>query len=302
MALAASVSGLFLRIFRRQVDKYLLTGLQISLAGGVLQLIAGPADYMWHEQFGFDPFLFTPSHTLLITGIALNGIGMAVGITRLLQARREGIVSVSLPNLSRWLQGIAVLGLATLWLDLNVLVYLVTDLSGIAYTFQLERELTEYVRPFAFSGAVAALSITGTLVFVTAKRLLGWRGAVTLIAMVSAAVSAAANLGFRALALQGRDYGPAIGSFIPLYLSFIIPVFLFDILVRGNGGRRRLLVGSTLVGPFASFLDGWEAFELWSDLTLIPVLLLPVLVGGLIAGLTSVRFTEGFLISKNNLG
>ncbi|MDQ3718987.1 MAG: hypothetical protein M3311_07535, partial [Thermoproteota archaeon] len=70
-------------LYNRERNRFLLHGFIIALAGSGLQLFAGQFDYWWHVNFGFDPFLFTPSHMPLIIGFFLNGIGMLIGITYL---------------------------------------------------------------------------------------------------------------------------------------------------------------------------------------------------------------------------
>lgn len=89
-----------------------LTGLKVAFAGSVIQLAAGPLDLWWHYTFGFDPFLFTPTHSMLIVGLALGGVGMVIGVMRLLQSQRR----------TMFLKLLGTVSLGALWLDLNFLV------------------------------------------------------------------------------------------------------------------------------------------------------------------------------------
>ncbi|MBI2185307.1 MAG: hypothetical protein HYU39_10180 [Thaumarchaeota archaeon] len=309
LALGASAIGFVLRftVFRREEGaRRLLTGLLVSSVGGGLQLVAGPFDFWWHSNFGFDPFLFTPSHTLLISGIVLVGLGMALGSIRILRAYQSdpslGRFGASL----RWLNTVTVVSLTTLWLVLNSLVYLITDVGGIAYTFNLGQDFVRGTFLSVFVGtSVVLLALTGTLALFTAKRVLKWRGAVTIIAIISAAVSATANLGFRAFILAGGKEtltgltGSGISSFIPIYLSFIIPVVLFDFFVDASASRTRLIVAGALIGPFASFLDGFRSVDLWvGTSSMIVVLIAPMLVAGITAGFLSTRFGSILMAEK----
>src|SRR5919109_2252165 len=72
-------------LYNGERNRFLLHGFIIALAGSGLQLFAGQFDYWWHDNFGFDPFLFTPSHMPLIIGFFLNGIGMWIGISYLIR-------------------------------------------------------------------------------------------------------------------------------------------------------------------------------------------------------------------------
>jgi len=171
---------------------------------------------------------------MLIVGIILNGAGMTVGTTRLLQAKSSRL---SLGPLARpWLiQLLSVASFATLWLVLNGLVYLLTDVDGIRYTFGLSADWPSQAGRIAFVAAGILLAATGTLVLLTARKALQWRGSLTMVLLLGAGVTLLGNLGFRAWVLFERGdpggNGSAIASFIPLYLVFLLPVVLFDLAV-----------------------------------------------------------------------
>ncbi len=298
MVLIPALFGLTMRFtsFRKSPEKYLLTGFLIALGGGVSQLIAGPFDFWWHQNFGFDPFLFTPSHSLLIVGIALSGFGMSIGSVRLLQAHRANLGLGSFLVSSRWLQALVIMALTALWLDLNSIVYLMMDEEGIAYTFQLGSSFVDQTSSITFATGVILVAIPGTLIFFSAKSILGWRGAVTGIALLSATISATANLGFTASVLAGSGTGPAVAQFIPLYLLFIVPVAIFDFIIKPTQNRPRMIFAAVLVSPFASFLDGWYSVALWAfEIQLVPLLIAPILAVGLAAGLYWTKFTNVLL-------
>jgi len=112
LCLVASLTGVVLR--RRvgsSVASGLFTGLRVSLVGGALQVVAGPFDLWWHSAYGFDPHLFTPSHSLLITGLVLNGVGMGIAATRLVQAGRAGTGLGRFAPGTRWLELLALVAL-----------------------------------------------------------------------------------------------------------------------------------------------------------------------------------------------
>lgn len=294
LVMLVSLYGLLLRFttFKKSDERNLLTGFHIGLVGGVMQVIAGPSDAWWHETFGFDPFLFTPTHILLIAGIILAGFGMAMGSVRLLQAYNAKRLTTGIfPR--RWLQFLPILALTALWLDFNTLVYTITDVEGIAYTFQLGEGFVEQYDKIAFRLGIIFVAATGTLIFFTAKKLLRWRGAVLSVAIISAAVSATANLGFRAWILGGSGDGPAMAAFIPLYLAFLIPVLIFDLLLKETNINRKMIIAAILISPFASFLDGWNSLGLWMFFRgLIPILIIPIFMAGLLGALAGNRFAN----------
>ncbi len=310
LSLLASLTGLGLRRTippNSNQESTLLTGLKVSLVGGVLQLIAGPFDFWWHSTYGFDPHLFTPSHSLLITGIILSGVGMAIGTTRLLQARRAGVSLGQFAPSTNWFQLLAIISLTTLWLDLNGLVYLITDVDGLNYTFHLGRAWLDQAGPIAFPITSILLGGTGILVFLTTKRTLGWTGAVSAVTLLGALVVTTANLGFRAWYLTNSanpDHlvqGTRIASFIPLYLGFLVPIILFDLAINNSTSRTWTILAAALVAPFASYLDGFYSVAVWLGARwLVPWTLVPMLVAGSVAALFQTKFGNLFTSDHRN--
>src|SRR6266567_3234127 len=152
LCLVASLMGFVLRgRIGSNVGTGLFTGLRVSLLGGALQMVAGPFDLWWHSTYGFDPHLFTPSHSLLITGLVLNGVGMGIGASRLVQAGGAGVgLGRFVPGGRRGLELVGIVSLAGLWMGLNGLVYLVTDVDGLDYTFHFGEAWVRAAAPVAF--------------------------------------------------------------------------------------------------------------------------------------------------------
>ena len=320
LSLLASLAGLVIRPAVSRSDGLqpaLFTGLKVSLVGGVLQLVAAPFDFWWHSTYGFDPHLFTPSHSILITGIILSGVGMAIGTTRLAQATRLGLF-LGRFSLGRWLSVLAVVSLSTLWLDLNGLVYLITDVDGLNYTFHLGDAWVNQAAPVQFVTVGILLAGIGGLVVLTTKRTLGWTGAVSAVTFLTAIVVASADLGFRAWYLANST-DPAnvanssiIASFIPLQLIFVTPIVLFDLAVRSSWSRTRAALAAILIAPFASYLDGFYSLILWTNgihnpvtslpfsrLMVIAALAVPMLIAGTVATVYQAQF--GNLLASSRL-
>jgi hypothetical protein len=53
--------------------------LKLAVIGGLLQLTAGPFDFWWHNQFGFDGLL-SPPHSVLASGMLMVALGALIGI------------------------------------------------------------------------------------------------------------------------------------------------------------------------------------------------------------------------------
>ena len=296
-------------LFDREKNRFLLHGFIIALAGSGLQLFAGQFDYWWHDNFGFDPFLFTPSHMPLIIGFFLNGIGMWIGITYLIryEKRMQNLaLRESVLRRFKFLQILAVLSLVALWYDSSTLVYLFTDDEGIAYTFQRDIEtFTEQVDTTAFIISIAGTAAIGSIMLIAAKSTLKFRGAATVVAALLIGTSIAFNMGFKAIALIGTEEGIAFAYFIPLYMSFLAPVVLFDVLAgkRLLTARQNrtaavgwLILTAVLLGPIGTFLDSWHSVALWieSDQLLLSWII-PMFVGGLAGGLIWIGLNKTLL-------
>lgn len=299
-------------LYNRERNRFLLYGFIIALAGSGLQLFAGQFDYWWHDNFGFDPFLFTPSHMPLIIGFFLNGIGMWVGITYLI--RNEKKMSnldhgeSSLSRRFKLLQVLAVLSLVALWYDLSTLVYLLTDDEGIAYTFQLDIEtFAEQAGTIAFIISTAGTAAIGSIMLIGAKSTLKFRGAATVVAALLVGTSIVFNIGFKAIVLNGSQEGIAFAYFIPLYMSFLAPVVLFDILAdkkrlltakkpKTTAAIGWLILTAILLGPVGTFVDSWHSVALWIENSqVILPWLMPMFAGGFAAGLIWIGFNKTLL-------
>src|SRR5919109_3191015 len=65
--------------------------LKLAVIGSLLQLTAGPFDFWWHNQFGFDGLL-SPPHSVLATGMLMVALGALLGVYTL--KREENNTSV----------------------------------------------------------------------------------------------------------------------------------------------------------------------------------------------------------------
>ena len=66
--------------------------LKLTLIGCMLQLSAGPFDFLWHTQFGFDGLL-SPPHSVLAVGMLTTALGALIGIYSHCSNRSTGKIS-----------------------------------------------------------------------------------------------------------------------------------------------------------------------------------------------------------------
>ncbi len=240
MVSLAALGNLYLRWSRQGIPANLLTGLDIVAFGSAIQLVAGPFDLWWHSTFGFDPVLLSPPHAMLIIGIAINGIGMSLGLSRLFQyastAKPGGSILWS-PSL---IKGVTALGFTAMW----------TALNGVIYLFSIDTFTRSAITSILTTpGALLLLASTAPIVLLTASRLVKGFGFITLIGALFMTVNIFADLIPRIATFP---------EFTMFYPALIFPILLADFLLNremANEMRTRLLVGAILGIPTVALYD-----------------------------------------------
>jgi hypothetical protein len=337
IVLVAFANLIGLRLRQKVVDNpsypQLLTGVRIATVGSILQFIAAPLDFWWHSTYGFDPFLFTPAHSILIVGMLVGGVGMALGSIRILQAQRTGVRFVH----SLWrLKAMVVVALAAIWGQINFFGYWVTDLYGMAYTFgycsiqlfNTAPDSCSFVSQYSLLASLTQIVIfgaSGTLVFWASKTLFAERGMFTKSAALLSTVYSLAAYGFIAYALEffknpspaGTWYLPIsspqdraqfathFASFLPIYLSFLIPVLLLDFAFNQknqlffNANRWRLIFSSALLGPFVALVEGRFAIRFSNfDMITIAIVAVATAIGGILGSILMMRISNKLLSNE----
>ena len=83
ISLISAIIGLILILFRKDVNGHSFGfGTKIIIIGALVQIIAGPGDFYWHELFGIDGLL-SPTHLALALGIIMVTIGSTIGFARI---------------------------------------------------------------------------------------------------------------------------------------------------------------------------------------------------------------------------
>ncbi len=80
--ISAVLSVAVLATKRNSVKKPFIFGSKLIIVGSILQLVAGPGDFYWHELFGIDGLL-SPTHIALAIGILIVSVGTVIGFTRI---------------------------------------------------------------------------------------------------------------------------------------------------------------------------------------------------------------------------
>lgn len=80
--ISAVISLVVLSIKKQTRETSFAFGLKLIVLGAVMQLIAGPGDFYWHELFGIDGLL-SPTHITLAMGILIVSVGSLIGFARI---------------------------------------------------------------------------------------------------------------------------------------------------------------------------------------------------------------------------
>ncbi|MCV0430147.1 hypothetical protein [Nitrosopumilus sp.] len=197
-------------------------GLKLVFVGSIIQVIAGPGDYLWHELFGTDGLL-SPTHLTLITGILIQSVGIIMGLTRLIPYNFKAVK----PALT--------VGFSALWFIV------------IAFTFQFGLPIsngeTINWNPDPYVGA-AILGITipffGTLIFWGAAKSMkkfGW---------VSASIAGLLILNVTANVIPNNALWGFLPWFaIPMSVSLVADAIMNDKIKLGKYGEE---ISGGLVG------------------------------------------------------
>ncbi|MDH3277188.1 MAG: hypothetical protein OEL77_09045 [Nitrosopumilus sp.] len=83
ISLIGAILGLILILTKKEVQGYsFVFGTKLLIIGALVQIIAGPGDFYWHELFGIDGLL-SPTHLALALGIIMVLIGSTIGFARI---------------------------------------------------------------------------------------------------------------------------------------------------------------------------------------------------------------------------
>jgi hypothetical protein len=216
--------------------------LKLAVIGSLLQLTAGPFDFWWHNQFGFDGLL-SPPHSVLASGMLMVALGALIGIYTLKRDNNNNTLFFS-----------------KVCLAIAFAVFLMVAV-GMVLMFTLPFSKGQY---FDFNpdplAAVAAASIVipfliGLCLFSAAR--------VTSMPFIFTAITAIIMIIQSTTTIISNSY--FVGIF-PFYLLNIFPAMLADVILQYRRGEgitlipasnttvKRYLIASIIVPLFFTTL------------------------------------------------
>jgi hypothetical protein len=242
VTVSAVGAGLYLKLRSKQkTNGYLLLfssspslsdPIFFAVVGSTMQIIAGMFDFSWHNTFGFDGLL-SPPHALLVSGMVINSLAAAKGLTTILnQVQRSPTRIIAIVTLA--------LSLAVLWMCSVALMDLYTYpwSEGEHFNFNPDPQM-------AALGATIGYPLVGPFIALLALSVLPIKYPFTLVTGLYLSIIFLANI----------LPDPSLHGSMPYYAVNILIAFAIDNIYKTtrfvhNSSKAKVIVIGSLFGPF----------------------------------------------------
>jgi len=179
ISISSAIMSLLL-IAKRQTRKApFVLGLKMIIFGALLQAIAGPGDYYWHELFGIDGLL-SPTHLTLALGIMIVSIGSVIGFAR---------INSHLAKSNSFVNSILSISIGVFWFSAMWLIFF--------FVLPISEGDTHNFNPDPYVAIVlsfVALPFTFSMVFWSASKSLNIFGGASVSAFVFVVMNVTSNI------------------------------------------------------------------------------------------------------------
>ena len=202
--------------------------LKLSAMGCILQLCAGPIDFWWHYQFGFDGLL-SPPHAVLAAGMLMAALGALIGInshychSQQKSNNRNNRIYFSFSKLSVFV-GYAVFLMVSVG---NILMFTLPFSKGQYFDFNPD--------PFAalLVASILIPFVLGACLYPAARISFSANGRIPFVLSSTVAVIMFIQ---SATTITSNSY---FGWLLPFYLLNIIPAVISDIFILRTLVKKR---------------------------------------------------------------
>jgi hypothetical protein len=240
LTVSAAGAGLHLKLRSKQTNGNLLSSSSLlsdpiffAVVGSIMQITAGISDFSWHTTFGFDGLL-SPPHALLVSGMVINSLAAAKGLTTMLnqvQSSPTRIITIIVLALS----------LAVLWMCSVALLDLYTYpwSEGEHFNFNPDPQM-------AALGATIGYPLIGPFIALLALRILPIKYPFTLVMGLYLSIIFLANI----------LPDPSLHGSMPYYALNILIAFAIDNIYKAvkfipnSSSKAKVIVIGSLFGPF----------------------------------------------------
>jgi hypothetical protein len=253
LTIAAGTGGTLLSRNKELRTKSFATAFKLLIIGSGIALVAGPADFWWHQTFGVDGLL-SPTHLTLATGMLINSVAVVLGFARI-------IVHFSSKSKKLMIKCALIPAFAAMWLTLiwYVHMFALPLSNGQHFNFNLDPIAETII-------AIVALPLICSVVFLTASKTIGNGGkfgAASAVAIVLIGMNVFASIvpSYRAV------------SFLPWYALIVYPtVIIADLILNTSllkiSEKSKKIIAGAVIGSAFYMID----FP-WINLTFTHLLL-----------------------------
>jgi hypothetical protein len=212
--------------------------IKLAVIGCILQLTAGPFDFWWHNQFGFDGLL-SPPHSVLATGMLMAALGALIGIYYHYRGQNNNSTSCSI--------------FSRLSLILAFAVFLLVGV-GIVLMFTLPFSKGQYFdfNPNPLAAVIAASTfipfIIGLCLFVAVK-ISAFSTNNKRIPFMLTSIIAVIMIIQSTTTITSNSY---FAWLFPLYLLNILPAMVADILICSHLQKKKNEISITSSSSYSS--------------------------------------------------
>ncbi len=253
IAIASALGGILLLLNKGLRSQSIAKPLKMFIIGSGIAIVAGPADFWWHQQFGIDGLL-SPTHFTLATGILINSLAVVLGLSKIR-------MQISSKKKLLLVNATLVPAFASLWYTAIWCIHLFSlPLShGQHFNFNLNPIAESII-------GIIGIPLISSIMFVLASRTIGgvnkfgYTGAVAivLIGMNS----------FAGIVPSYRDL-PLFPWYVMLsYSAVILADFILNTPILLKAQPSRILIAGAIIGSSFYLID----FP-WNNLTLTYMLL-----------------------------
>ena len=208
LVLSAGIGGFVLFRNKEIGGKSYTVAFKLLIVGSAVSLIAGPSDFLWHEEFGVDGLL-SPPHLALITGMLTNSVAVVVGLVRIQRTQlthpKETIVRLAI-----------IPAFAALWFTTTWYAYMFSLPFSNGENFQFNPNPT-----IAVLVATISLPLLNSIILLAAQKTIGGFGGATAVAVLVVILNILTNV---------VPTVQPIVSFLPWYLvAAILPALIADL-------------------------------------------------------------------------
>jgi hypothetical protein len=211
LVLSAGIGGFVLFRNKEIGGKSYTVAFKLLIVGSAVSLIAGPSDFLWHEEFGVDGLL-SPPHLALITGMLTNSVAVVVGLVRIQRTQlthpKETIVRLAI-----------IPAFAALWFTITWYAYMFSLPFSNGENFQFNPNPT-----IAVLVATISLPLLNSIILLAAQKTIGGFGGATAVAVLVVTLNILTNV---------IPTVQPIVSFLPWYLvAAILPALIADLAIN----------------------------------------------------------------------